>query len=774
MEDNTLSETANNIITNAGSLSSFANGTKYVFTDKSKVDGYRAGTESYDITIETVDTSQTIGSQKNPYVIASTDEWEIFVKQMEIDSTHGNGQYFVLGCDLDFSNVTTFRMVCRFNGTFYGMGNSMKNISCDTWQYYNPTTQAYANLSRGMTSDGFGLFSKIENATICDLILIDLHYSNVPVISTIYSGCGPYVGGIVGAGTANSYILNCHVTGKIEVTSTYHTMSAGIIGVIPTTGTVVMVYRCSVSVKFIMDSPTPCDAYVAGILGRSYNSANLKVYDSVASVDVDFVRIRYYSVNIAVGSITGGPTVIENFVGEVNANRSSTDNILGGLIACVHTATTIDLKNIYGSGQVYNTSTSTPVSIYSIVGGSSTMLANTKASNVNTVAVSSTYAKLVTSYRGVNYNLLGTSDILLATAKSNVGTNLLAQIWDESKIGGYTPDESPVRNYLLAFVSFRNLKNGGDDEESVGLEDYLEYYSRDKLPDETSDVSAFTSYLNTKANANHVFKGWTNDSTGNSEPFTELPKGLWGYVTLYAVWGLPDSYVTSNIKTSLTSDKTLIEYDSVESITLTAKVTHTAPSSGAMTNPSATYYFVQDGENKTTSENVIKTGVLSVKTVKDSGKYTFKYRLADGLEPLWFYDGECASSEEKTITIEKGKLEHMTIKDFKISSSTVPYYGKELGDVDFTVKMYNKANIEVTQSSARWQIEIDSVTPGTNDDKYIVIVPADTDNYESRYEFLVEFEAQALVIKFNMEQISKEIEVEVEYGQNYGANEIIY
>ena len=35
-----------------------------------------------------------------------------------------------------------------------------------------------------------------------------------------------------------------------------------------------------------------------------------------------------------------------------------------------------------------------------------------------------------------------------------------------------------------------------------------------------------------------------------------------------------------------------------------------------------------------------------------------------------------------------------TIKDFKISSSTVPYYGKELGDVDFTVKMYNNANKE--------------------------------------------------------------------------------
>ncbi|MDE5911282.1 MAG: hypothetical protein K2H24_03005, partial [Clostridia bacterium] len=237
-------------------------------------------------------------------------------------------------------------------------------------------------------------------------------------------------------------------------------------------------------------------------------------------------------------------------------------------------------------------------------------------------------------------------------------------------------------------------------------------------------------------------------------------------------WGLPQSYVTNNIKTSITSDKDKIEYDSVESITLTALGTHTAPSTGKMTNPKFTYYFIQDGEEKTTTANVKNSGVLSVKTVKDSGEYTFNYRITDGLEPLWYHDGSCSTS--KSIEIEKGKQEHMSIKDFKISPDTIPYYGKELSEVDFTVKMYNRSSIEVGQASAKWQIEIDNVTPGLNDDKKIVIYPSDTDNYESWYEFPVEFNAQALVIEFNMAQISKKIEVEVEYGQNYGSEEIIY
>ena len=105
-------------ISTPGELSHFADGVKYIFTDRNKVDDFRAGTESYDTKTIVVDTSQPLGMQENPYVINSTDEWEIFVKKISKDGTHGNGQYYVLGKDLDFSSITPFRVVSKFNGTF--------------------------------------------------------------------------------------------------------------------------------------------------------------------------------------------------------------------------------------------------------------------------------------------------------------------------------------------------------------------------------------------------------------------------------------------------------------------------------------------------------------------------------------------------------------------------------------------------------------------------------------------------------------------------------
>ncbi|MDE5655280.1 MAG: hypothetical protein K2I46_06730, partial [Clostridia bacterium] len=463
---------------------------------------------------------------------------------------------------------------------------------------------------------------------------------------------------------------------------------------------------------------------------------------------------------------------IENVIGTIDITTSLARSEGGAL--CYVPGTKLYIKNCYVEGKV-GANDSSKLSIRATFGTSKV----TSASNINVVKSTASYSTTNASCSDALSNISGephelsSSNLLISQAKSDVGTKLPSQIWDESKIGGsYDPDNTPVRNYLLAFINFRNLNNNGDNEESVGLPDGESYKVGDKLPDETSAVSAFTTYLNNKKNSNHEFLGWTDDPTGKSEPFTELPAGFFGDITLYAVWGLPDSYIKSNIKTSLTSDKTLIEYDSVESITLTAKVEHTGTGNGYMTNPSATYYFVQDGEEKTTSANVKSSGVLSVKTVKDSGKYTFKYRLTDGLEPLWYYDGTPSNSVD--IKIETGKLEHMTLKDFKISTSTIPYFGKKLADISFTASMLNKADKEVQLSEVKWQSTIGKVdTKGTNTKK-IVLCPVDTDNYEKEYVFDATFESQSLVIIFNMAQISQKVEVEVEYGQNYGSAEIIY
>ena len=160
-----------------GGFSYFDNGVKYVFTDKDKVDGFRAGTETFDITTVIVDSSEAQGTQKNPHVITTIDEWEIFVKKMATDSTYGTGQYYVLGNDLDFAGEA-FHPVANFNGTFYGLGYSMKNITCDTWQYW--TGSAYADIgASNITNSGFGIFCQITNATITDLIVRDYSFLNL-------------------------------------------------------------------------------------------------------------------------------------------------------------------------------------------------------------------------------------------------------------------------------------------------------------------------------------------------------------------------------------------------------------------------------------------------------------------------------------------------------------------------------------------------------------------------------------------------------------------
>ncbi|MDE7071429.1 MAG: InlB B-repeat-containing protein, partial [Clostridia bacterium] len=771
MDESLITPTASNIVSNAGSLSRFVDGTSYVFTDKNKIAGYRAGTEAYDITIVEVNSSATIGTQTNPYVISTTDEWEIFVKQMAIDTTYGSGQYFVLANDLDFDGVD-FHPVVNFRGTFYGLGYSLKNITVNNWQYWNTGTNSYVSIgSSNIALSGFGVFCRTMDATITDLIIQDYNFINTPQNSSGIANHGPFVGAVVGYSYGNNNILNCHTSGNISssVTYTTHIVIGGIVGMHGIANTTVLEYRCSAEIDMSTNTTSSMSVVAGGMVGYPMTNAVAIVYDCVANVKASG-SFGYDNITACFGW-TISSSVIENFVGTDDIT-SSTRSYSGVVVGAGHTG--ISIKNVYVEG--HRGAPGNKNSEYPVAGNVGN-LAVANVSNINVVRDTSAYPLYDSTVRdalpsGTTIEH-GSSATMISTAKTFFSATPYSNIWDVDKIGGdYTPDNSPVRNYLMAFINFRNLTNGGNSEEKVGLDDGVGYTVGDKLPDETSDVSAFTTYLNNKKNANHVFKGWTDDPTGESKPFTELPSGYFGNLTLYAVWGLPDSYVNSNIKTSLSVDKNLIEYDSVASITLTAKVEHIAPSSGAMTNPKPKYYFIQDGDEKTTTADVKSSGVLSVKTVKDSGKYTFKYRLTDGLEPLWRYDGTPTNSVD--IEIEKGKLAHMTLKDFKISASTVPYFGKKLEDITFTVSMFNNANKEVELAEVRWQSTIGKVDNKGTNTKKIVLCPVDTDNYEEQYVFDATFESQSLVIVFNLAQISQKIEVEVEYGQNYGANEIIY
>ncbi|MDE7070517.1 MAG: hypothetical protein K2O86_00910, partial [Clostridia bacterium] len=689
LDNDSISALARPTTPTTNGFSYFNDGVKYVFTDRTKVDDFRAGTEDFDITTVTVKSSDVQGTQTNPHVITSIDEWEIFVKKMATDSTYGRGQYYVLAKDLDFDGID-FHPVVNFSGTFYGLGYSLKNITCENWQYW--TGSAYASIgASNIALGGFGVFCRLLSATVTDLIVQDFIYQNTPTNQAMVSGHGPYVGGVVGLSYGNDNILNCHTVGEITSNIVYpcHVCSGGIVGMNHLAGTSLFLYRCSSEIDVLTNTSSSW-VPIVGMIGYNH-TGNAVIYDCVANIRLTHSSTHYNHAGVVSGWQYNSTQTVENIVGTIDITTSAR-NYTGALCGTANRNSTI--KNVYVEGKIGATD-ATKNSIYAVTSNAG-QLSATNVSNINVVKSTSNYSTLqsgsadgLPAGTAIEYNSL---DIMNATAKTFF-ENSYSQIWDKDKIGGsYDPNNSPVRNYLVATITFKNLLSEDKEQDivSVPTDDYMQ---GDVLPSASNNAN-FASYIASKTN--HVFLGWTMDKTGNTAPYTTtLPSGIFGDVTFYAVWGAPEGYATSNVKTSLSVDKNTIEYDSVASITLTAKVTHTAPSSGAMTNPKPTYYFVQDGDEKTTTADVKSSGVLSVKTVKDSGKYSFKYRLTDGLEPLWFFEGECVSSEEKTITIEKGKLAHMTIKDFKISSSTVPYYGKELKDVDFSVKMYNNANKEV-------------------------------------------------------------------------------
>ncbi|MDE6870333.1 MAG: hypothetical protein K2J75_06360, partial [Clostridia bacterium] len=493
-----MDNTAVTITPNASDgLGEFNNGYSYVYTDKDLIDNYRAGNPNtpYDISTVKVDTSQARGTQKNPYVISSVADWENFVKQIANDNNKGSGKYFVLANDIDFDNQM-FYSVVEFRGNFYGLGHILKNINCSQWQYWDGTS--FVDISTtGVSADSFGVFGKLQNATITDLIVENAIYSNFPVTNAKFvTGHGPFAGGIAGASNGEDYILNCHFEGNMRSATVYsnHVRVGGILGMQSGSLTHLKIYRCSAEVSYQLStntSVTNASPGFGGIMGQVYIStsgiATTYVYDCVANVTAEGAG-SYLHGGVVISCASGtGPTVyFENIFGNIDITTGA--SCAAGAIGSMPLKAQNVIKNCYVGG------------LYGTVGNKSAMYAavgngtfNT-VSNINLLKTTSSYTSIYGAYADMlkdspNLKIHSASSDIINAAKADVGNNLYADIWDADKIGGsYDPDNSPVRNYLMAFIDFRNLNNSGNSEEKVGLDDGEPYVVGDKLPDETSDV----------------------------------------------------------------------------------------------------------------------------------------------------------------------------------------------------------------------------------------------------------------------------------------------
>ena len=369
-------------------LGEFNDGFSYVFTDKTLIDNYRAGDADtpFDITSHKIQkTDINRGSQDNPYVISTTDEWETFVKKMETDNTRGSGQYFVLGADLDFTDKV-FHPVRFFNGTFYGMGHSIKNISCDKWQYYNGNNL----VDIASTTHGFGLFCRTSAATITDLIVENYSYREMPQTTQIESGIArvSHSGGVVGLATGNEVVLNCHASGEITKTGGVSDWMevGGVVGGIYTfsaTDKSILIYRCSSDFYVAINGATSgTGPQVGGILGDGYNNSRKVVnyiYDCVSNVRVNTTAQYHYMGGVFGHGNTNGNEYVENFVGTIDLT-SPTAKIDGGVIGYITGNTSYYVKNCYLEGKV-GTNDSNKISVRAAVGSSKI----SSASNINVV-----------------------------------------------------------------------------------------------------------------------------------------------------------------------------------------------------------------------------------------------------------------------------------------------------------------------------------------------------------------------------------------------------
>ncbi|MDE7191666.1 MAG: hypothetical protein K2O35_04300, partial [Clostridia bacterium] len=445
-------------------------GSTYRYTDYRKVEQMHSGAITDDTTLVTIDSTKPHGSQENPFVINSTAKWNAFAADMNNTSSgitdYGEGDYFVLAKDLDVSGLT-FVLVNRFSGTFYGLGNTIKNLSI-------------------VGSASCAPFVVLANGKITDLNNYNFNYLNCDQQS-----------GIVSSLNGDGYILNCHVQGQAScdasAPSVIQRCIGGIVAMVdPKTGADyndIIIYRCSASFSATnLFSNSTGNSILGAIVGCRYRNA-ITILDcySKHTVACGFAGQGY------LGSLVGdfaddGDVRIENCVADVlqtNLQACSSLELAGALasswvLSTDYTIASINVKNCYliGDGE-RSGSNFALVPIVAEIGADARLYHTANVDNLKyTSRYSTEWTPRLNNVKSSRFNLepgvskVSSVSTLLADAGAS-SSPLSNAIWDKSKLTdsySYTIDTSPVINKFVKEqfdVEFYNYKNNSD--ESIGV-----------------------------------------------------------------------------------------------------------------------------------------------------------------------------------------------------------------------------------------------------------------------------------------------------------------
>ncbi len=759
----------------SGDLGRFVNGYQYLYTDKDLMANMHAGkiTEDMKTVIVAHSDDSTWGkSASDPYVIATIEDWEVFVQKLAKDTAFGSGKFFTLANDLDFSSlpstVTQFHMAGIFQGTFYGLGHSLRNISCSNWVYFDKATSTYKTVtaSANYSDGGFGIFGKLNNAVITDLMVENFSFTNVPQVASLSGGwVGSSVGGIAGVSYGTSYILNCQTGGEIAHVTYTASNTAGTFGwpagILGCHKGVMYIYRCSAELTVVTPTNANFHPTGAGIVGEVYDQtgarASCYIYDCAANVTAQTSTTGHYSHFGAAVGYSNGNITVENFVGTLDI---SPDNILPHSGALGGGSYCGGLKNIYVDGKqgAANAASKLNMGMW--------MLSTTQV-NTNDVRVGSSWHARYQGGWTPAQTTHGSRAALLAAAKAAVGaaSKLPAAIWNAENVDktDYTPENSPVRHKIEISVAYYNYTTGGETPFDITAAGAKTVSKGDSLYEPTAQETG----------ANRKFVGWTTDQTGKGEVFTAVPVWLLGENKLYAVWELDQKNVEiiasgQGLKDDPDTGKTLVYNGNglSDGIRLTANLT-----AEGMTDPEITYQWEKDG-------TAIATGgtgeIYRVQNVRDSGEYTVTLKVHSAYEPL--FRAELKASPVKA-TVLPATLD-CTGADFKEGEH--PYSGAPYKTAVPDARVFDESGNAV-DGTTKWAIELGffngegaTVADGV-EKKEIEFTPDEkyNGNYGDAVRFEIEFEIEYLTFTFSIPEYNKlELKINLEYGQNYTYNNI--
>lgn len=146
--------------------------------------GYRGTKDQWDGVTVASGYESGDGTQDNPYVIANSEQFAYFARQMESEDYNGAGEYFVLTADLELT-AADWNPIFRFDGSFDGNGHTIVYTQREGMVTTNDVNQQFYY---------FGLFG-IQRGTVSNLNVSGDILVSVPAGVTI---ADLNVGGVCG------------------------------------------------------------------------------------------------------------------------------------------------------------------------------------------------------------------------------------------------------------------------------------------------------------------------------------------------------------------------------------------------------------------------------------------------------------------------------------------------------------------------------------------------------------------------------------------------